>query len=107
MDIISENRNPAKRQAIKYVAPTVVNGGVEIVNDDEDVASELKFWENTLIVYVIGEDISMHTMKNFMMKTWNFVLLQDFYYHEEGYFILRFKQRYNLDCSGDARNIYH
>ncbi|CAK8543902.1 unnamed protein product [Lathyrus sativus] len=76
---------------MEYVAPKVVNGEIEIELDDDDAASELQFWENSLIVHVLGEDISMNKMKNFMVKTWNFVHLPELYYHDEGYFILRFK----------------
>ncbi|XP_058726331.1 uncharacterized protein LOC131597664 [Vicia villosa] len=72
VDVISGNWNPAKGRVMKYVAPTVVNGAAEVVLDDDDVASELQLWKNALIVYVIGEDIR--------------------------YFILRFKQRDDLDA---------
>ncbi|XP_058775694.1 uncharacterized protein LOC131649972 [Vicia villosa] len=37
-------------------------------------------------------------VKNFMAKAWNFVTLPDMYYHEEGYFLLRFKNHYYMDA---------
>lgn len=41
-------------------------------------------------MYVFGADLSMHSVKQFMMKMWNFVALSDMYYHDDGYFLLRF-----------------
>lgn len=39
----------------------------------------------------------MNIVKNFMAKNWNFVMLPDMYYHEEGYFFLRFKNHEEMD----------
>jgi len=56
--------------------------------EDENIESELKFWDTTLIMYVLGADMSMHSVNHFMMQNWNFVPLPDMYYHDEGYFLL-------------------
>ncbi|XP_058757171.1 uncharacterized protein LOC131630409 [Vicia villosa] len=98
VDVISDNRNPAKGRPMAYVAPTVINGEIEVEICEDDVASELIFWENALILYVLGEDMSMHAIKNFMQKTWNFIQLPDLFYHDEGYFILRFKNSDDMDA---------
>lgn len=98
VDVISGNRNPAKGRVMQYVAPKVVDGEIDVKIEDEDVAPELKFWETTLILYVLGGDISMHMLKNFMEKAWNFVSLPDMYYHDDGYFMLRFKSHADMDA---------
>ena len=90
VDVVNENRNPTKGMPLKYFAPQIVNGEVEVMIEDEDIESELKFWDTTLIMYVLGADMSMHSVKHFMMQNWNFVPLPDMYYHDEGYFLLRF-----------------
>ncbi|XP_058748829.1 uncharacterized protein LOC131621809 [Vicia villosa] len=46
----------------------------------------------------MGEDLSMHTMKSFMEKAWNFIKLPELYYHDEGYFIIRFQSQSDLDA---------
>ncbi|CAK8541935.1 unnamed protein product [Lathyrus sativus] len=76
---------------MKYIAPQVVNGNLEVVIEDDDIIFEVKFWESSLILYTMGIDLSMNAVKNFMTKTCNFVQLSDMYYNDEGYFILRFK----------------
>ncbi|XP_058764837.1 uncharacterized protein LOC131638301 [Vicia villosa] len=60
-----------------FVAPNIIDGGIEIEIEDEDIASEVKYWENALILYAMGEDLSMHMVKNFMEKAWNFIKLPE------------------------------
>ncbi|XP_058757392.1 uncharacterized protein LOC131630645 [Vicia villosa] len=90
VDVLNDNRNPRKGRSMKYVAPKVVDGNVEVEIEVSDIESELNFWASALILYVIGGDLSMNALKNFMIKSWNFVPLPDMYFNEEGYFILRF-----------------
>ncbi|CAK8537211.1 unnamed protein product [Lathyrus sativus] len=97
VDVLNDNRNPSKGVAMKYVPPSIVAGEIQITIEDEDVATELKFWENSLIMYVLGGDLSMNTVKNFMERMWNFIKLPDIHYHEEGYFILKFQSHMDMD----------
>ncbi|XP_058732715.1 uncharacterized protein LOC131604280 [Vicia villosa] len=98
VDVLSENRNPSKGLTIQYVAPSLVDGEVEIEIEEDDVQSEILFWENALILYALGENFSMNMIKNFMVKTWNFVKIPNMYYNDEGYFILRFHSHEDLDA---------
>ncbi|XP_058774908.1 uncharacterized protein LOC131649171 [Vicia villosa] len=90
VDVLKDNRNPGKGRSMKYVAPKLVDGNVEVEIEVSDIESELNFWASSLILYVIGGNLSMNALKNFMTRSWNFVPLPDMYYNEEGYFILRF-----------------
>lgn len=38
---------------------------------------------------MLGADLSMNMVNNYMVKTWNFVKASDLYYHEKGYFLDR------------------
>ncbi|CAK8575459.1 unnamed protein product [Lathyrus sativus] len=66
IDVLSDNRNPAKGLAMEYVAPNIGNDTMEIKIEQDYIESEMWFWDNTLILYVMGEDLSMNTVKNFM-----------------------------------------
>ncbi|CAK8563489.1 unnamed protein product [Lathyrus sativus] len=90
VDIINENRNPAKGLTMEFVAPKIIDGEMEIQIEEEDVEKEVKFWESALIMYALGVDLSMNAVKQFMSKNWNFVKFPDMFYNEEGFFILRF-----------------
>ncbi|CAK8568964.1 unnamed protein product [Lathyrus sativus] len=93
VDVINDNQNHAKGLAMEYVAPKVVNGVIEIDIEQEDIETEIQFWDNALILYVVGDDLSMNTVKNFMQRMWNFVKMPDLYYHDGEYFLLRFNSQ--------------
>ncbi|XP_058771879.1 uncharacterized protein LOC131645220 [Vicia villosa] len=90
VDVISGNRNPTNGLQMEFVAPKVVNGELEVEIEEEDIASELRHWDSALIMYVLGGDLSMNNVKQFMIRNWNFVKLPEMYFNDEGYFILRF-----------------
>ncbi|CAK8542502.1 unnamed protein product [Lathyrus sativus] len=90
-DVLKDNRNPAKGRTMKFIPPQVVEGKIEVQIEEDDVSSEVKFWESSLILYAMRADLSMNAVKNFMTRSWNFVQLPDMYFNDEGYFILRFK----------------
>jgi hypothetical protein len=69
VDVLSGNRNPANGLAMEYVAPKLVNGEVEVEIENSDIESEVKFWESSLIMYVLGSELSMSAVKQFMIKT--------------------------------------
>lgn len=68
VDIINENRNPAKGLTMEFVAPKVIDGEIEIEIKTEDIELEVKFWESALVMYVLGDDLSINAVKQFMMK---------------------------------------
>ncbi|XP_058767570.1 uncharacterized protein LOC131641282 [Vicia villosa] len=91
VDVISGNRQTTNGKQLQFVAPKIKEGIVEVEIEEKDVEAEIRFWENSLIMYVIGTNLSMNAMKNYMSRMWNFVALPDMYYNDEGYFILKFK----------------
>ncbi|XP_058783726.1 uncharacterized protein LOC131658451 [Vicia villosa] len=81
---------------VGFVAPELINGKETITIDEADVTEEIKYWENAIILFALGETLSMHAVKNFMEKTWNFVALPELYFNDSGYFIVRFKSYEDL-----------
>ncbi|CAK8543497.1 unnamed protein product [Lathyrus sativus] len=75
---------------IEYVAPKLVNGEIEIEIEEEDIESEVKSWESALIMYVLGGEVSLNMVKQYMIKTWNYVQLPEMFYHDDEYFLLQF-----------------
>ncbi|XP_058763772.1 uncharacterized protein LOC131637201 [Vicia villosa] len=98
VDVIKGNRLPSNGGDIEYTALVIVDGEAELVIEEQDVISEMQFWANVLIMYAVGDDLSMNAVKKFMMNTWNFVTLPELYYNEEGYFIVRFKSKSDKDA---------
>lgn len=108
-DIIRGNRETSRGMAIEFSAPTLVDGEIEVEIQEDDVESELNFWKNSLIMYVLGGELTMNGVKQFMMKYWNFVGLPEMFYNDEGYFILRFKTLQDKDAvmSGGPYTIFN
>lgn len=90
VDVISGNRDPTNGMAIEFIALKLVNGEIEIEIKEKDIESKVKYWELTLIMHVLGGDLSMNTVKQYTTKFWNFLQLPDMFYNKEGYFILSF-----------------
>lgn len=59
--------------AIEFVAPKILEGEIEINIKVVDVESEVKFWESSLIMYVLGKDLSMNVVKHFMFHFSDFI----------------------------------
>ncbi|XP_058754195.1 uncharacterized protein LOC131627366 [Vicia villosa] len=97
VDVIKGNRTSSSGLNIEYTPPSIVNGEIEVVLEDQDVVSELKFWENALIMYVVGGNLTMTAVRKFMMKTWDFAALPELYYNEEGYFIIKMRSKEDKD----------
>lgn len=51
----------------------------------------MKLWETALIMYTIGIYLSLIAVKNYMIRVLNFVKISNMYYHDEGYFFLKFQ----------------
>ena len=83
--------------AVDFVAPTFVNGKAKVTIDDSDVSGELEFWENLIILFALGESLSMNAVKKFMEKTWNFISLPELFYNDDGYFIVKCKNREDME----------
>lgn len=91
VDVICGNRIMKNDKALLFVAPKIINGKPVVEIEEDDVATKIRFWETSLIMYAIGGNLSMNVVKNYMMKEWNFVKLPEMFYNDEGYFILKFK----------------
>ncbi|CAK8564031.1 unnamed protein product [Lathyrus sativus] len=83
--------------AIQFVAPKLVDGEIEVEIEDEDVELEVRFWEFSIIMYVIGANLSMNVVNSYMIKFWNLVKLPKTYYNDDGYFMLKFKSKRDRD----------
>ncbi|CAK8563925.1 unnamed protein product [Lathyrus sativus] len=91
VDVIRGNCNAPNEMSIQFIAPKIVDGQVEMEIAKEDVEADMRFWETSLIMYVLETNLSMHAVKNYMTRTWNFVTLSEIYYNDEEYFILKLK----------------
>ncbi|XP_058783598.1 uncharacterized protein LOC131658307 [Vicia villosa] len=91
VDVLSNNQKPGNGLALDFIAPKVINGEIVVEIEKSDIESVIRYWESALIMYVLGGDLSMNMVKQFMTKNWNTVKLPDLLYHNDGYFLMKFK----------------
>ncbi|CAO2821070.1 unnamed protein product [Amaranthus hypochondriacus] len=75
---------------LKYVAPVYENGNQVVHIDSHDAVDLIKLWERAVVVYVVGGNVSIETIRGYIRKHWTHVSMPTIHSHEEGYFILRF-----------------
>jgi hypothetical protein len=66
VEMLNGNRNPEKGMKMEFITPKVVNGEIEVEIDEADIINEVKFWDSALIMYILGGDLSMNGVKQFM-----------------------------------------
>ncbi|CAK8562112.1 unnamed protein product [Lathyrus sativus] len=78
VELIKGNRNLNRGMAVEFVAPEIINRELEIQIDDSDVEDELEFWQNAMILFALGDSLSMNGVKKFMKNSWSFVMMPNF-----------------------------
>lgn len=72
------------------------------IQQSEIVEETLK-WKQAIILYVVGASPSIGAINRFIATNWNFASKPTIYYHNDGYFVVRFnsiKGKETVLCSG-------
>ncbi|KAK4707487.1 hypothetical protein R3W88_032979 [Solanum pinnatisectum] len=77
--------------------PEILNGEKVIELKKEDIDKATAEWKQALILYVVGESPTKAAIKRYIAMQVNMVSKPKVYYHNDGYFLVRF-------ASLDARN---
>ncbi|XP_019263541.1 PREDICTED: uncharacterized protein LOC109241271 [Nicotiana attenuata] len=75
---------------LSFIAPTIKNGEVIIKLCKEEVEEETQKWKQALILYVVGSTPTIGAMERFIASAWNFTTKPKVYFHNDGYFVVRF-----------------
>lgn len=82
---------------LNFVAPIVKDGEKIIELSKEEVEQEIEKWKLALILYVMGADPTIVALEGFISTHWNFALKPKIFYHNDGYFVVRFNCVENTD----------
>ncbi|XP_019233638.1 PREDICTED: uncharacterized protein LOC109214193 [Nicotiana attenuata] len=96
--LFQKNRFASNGMSLSYIPPLLVDGEPVVQLDKVEVEEESK-WKCALIAYILGDGLGYNAMKRYISIHWSHVPEPDLFYHEEGYYIIRFK---NMD---DAHKI--
>lgn len=68
------NFNPQKLvksdSRLEYVSPMKENGIEFCVIEEKDIKSEIEYWANSVVVYVLGANPPFHVMYGFLNRVW-------------------------------------
>lgn len=76
--------------SLDYIPLELVEGTIIVKLHKEEIEKEIDKWKSAYIVFVIGETCGYNYMKKYMNQNWNTVAEPKIYYHEEGYYGVKF-----------------
>uniref|UniRef100_M1BIT4 Endonuclease/exonuclease/phosphatase n=1 Tax=Solanum tuberosum TaxID=4113 RepID=M1BIT4_SOLTU len=90
----NSNRMSAKGMGLNYINPIMRNGEQVIELKKEEIEKATEEWKQALILYVVGESPTIAATERYIALQVNTVSKPKVYYHNDGYFLVRFA---NLD----------
>ncbi|XP_019259894.1 PREDICTED: uncharacterized protein LOC109237950 [Nicotiana attenuata] len=84
------NKFAARGMELKYIAPTIVEGEVVAQLQQEELDRETGKWKQALIMYVVGNSPTIAAVERFIANNWNYTANPKVYYHNEGFFLVKF-----------------
>ncbi|XP_019235628.1 PREDICTED: uncharacterized protein LOC109215961 [Nicotiana attenuata] len=88
--LFNRNKMAARGMNLSYIA-LIIQDGVKIVElNKEKIEKGSAKWRQSLILYVVGEDPTIGVLERFIAATWNFASKPKVFYHNDGYFVVRF-----------------
>nr|XP_016472761.1 PREDICTED: uncharacterized protein LOC107794748 [Nicotiana tabacum] len=89
-NVVVGNKLAMKGMNLQYIAPTVQNGEKIAKLEIEDVELETEKSSSAIVLYVIGETPTIGAMDRFLTSVGKFSVKPQIFYHNEGYFVIRF-----------------
>ncbi|XP_075108979.1 uncharacterized protein LOC142180802 [Nicotiana tabacum] len=81
----------SKGMNLRYIPPSIQKGKTIVKLEQEDIEEESEKWKMAIIMYVIGDSPSMEAAERFLVTQWRFAEKHQVYYHNDDYFVIRFK----------------
>lgn len=88
------NRLSAKGMNLSYVTPVMKNGEKVIKLKKEEIDKATEEWKQALILYVVGNSPTIAATERYIAIHMNIVSKPKVYYHNDGYFLVRFTSIY-------------
>lgn len=95
--LFKENRTAANGMTLNFVAPDLIEGKPVARLETQEVEKNTVSWLNALIVYVVRETPTYSFMERDIRRNWDKVEMPELYYHEGGFFIVKFKSADDRD----------
>ncbi|XP_070031557.1 uncharacterized protein [Nicotiana tomentosiformis] len=77
--------------SLSYIPPQIIDGQHMVQLDKSEIEAEENKWRCVLIAYILGDGPRYNAMKRYINLHWSHVAEPDLFYHDEGYYIIRFQ----------------
>lgn len=81
----------SKGAPLEFVTPLVKDGKKVAQLQQSELATMADKWQASLVMYVVGESPTLASVRRFMAAVWSEVSTPQVFFHDEGYFIIRFE----------------
>lgn len=88
--LFSKNRVASNGMSLTYIPPEVIEGNITVKLEKKETKAEIAKWKNALVVYVVGDVPGYNQMKRYISRVWNMVADLHIYYHNDGYYVVKF-----------------
>lgn len=82
-----------KGTELGYVAPQVDNGLNTVKLLQAERIKEVEKWNNAITFFVIGAKPNFSAVNRYFQLNWNSIAKPDVYLHDQGYYVIRFKNK--------------
>ncbi|KAH0717608.1 hypothetical protein KY285_013639 [Solanum tuberosum] len=90
VNLFQGNRLAAQGITLQYVAHVVHNGETVVELSKIEVELETQRWKHALILYVVGANPTIAALERYIATNWNYITKPKVYYHNDGYFFVKF-----------------
>ncbi|KAK6802944.1 hypothetical protein RDI58_000728 [Solanum bulbocastanum] len=97
------NRLFAKEMSLSYINPTMKNGEKVIELKKKEVDKAMKECKQALILFIMGDSSTIAAIERYIVLQVNMVSKPKVYYHNNGYFLVRFA---NIDDRNETLPIW-
>ncbi|OIT22967.1 hypothetical protein A4A49_55256 [Nicotiana attenuata] len=88
--LFNGNKFAARGMELKYITPIIVEGELVAQSQQEELDREIGKWKHALIMYVVRNSPTIAAMERFIASNWNYIAKPKVYYHNEGFFLVKF-----------------
>ncbi|XP_070036263.1 uncharacterized protein [Nicotiana tomentosiformis] len=99
--LFQKNRFATNGTSLSYIPPQIIDGQPMVQLDKLEVEEDENKWRCALIAYIIGDGPGYNAMKRCIKSHWSHVTEPELFYHDEGYYIIKFQ------TAADAREILY
>lgn len=88
--VVTGNKLASRGMTLSFIAPMIKEGEKIDLLEKEEIEKENDKWKSSIILYLIGNSLTIGAVERFLASQWNFAKKPQIYCHNEDYFVVGF-----------------